>query len=138
MKYYTVLALLPCIPFSWALSLFLLDHGALILGVGKVAKIVALPCLWAYLALTKLDCRRRRRRRRRRWRRERGEERASERAGERRGEEDEEWRSAFVPRERHLGIGLDKDNTHAWHKDYRVRLGMKPDSRCQSRSFRQC
>ena len=50
MKYYTVLALLPCIPFSWALSLFLLDHGALILGVGKVAKIVALPCLWAYLA----------------------------------------------------------------------------------------
>ena len=49
MKYYTVLALLPCIPFSWALSLFLLDHGALILGVGKVAKIVALPCLWAYL-----------------------------------------------------------------------------------------
>ena len=52
MKYYTVLALLPCIPFSWALSLFLLDHGALILGVGKVAKIVALPCLWAYLVLT--------------------------------------------------------------------------------------
>ena len=49
MKYYTVIALLPCIPFSWALSLFLLDHGALILGVGKVAKIVALPCLWAYL-----------------------------------------------------------------------------------------
>ena len=52
MKYYTVLALLPCIPFSWALSLFLLDHGALILGVGKVAKIVALPCLWAYLPVT--------------------------------------------------------------------------------------
>ena len=52
----------------------------------------------------------------------RARRRAIERAREReRGEEDEEWRSAFVPRERHLGIGLDKDNTHAWHKDYRER-----------------
>ena len=54
-------------------------------------------------ALTKLDCRRRRRRRkRRRWR---AETRAG-RAGEEK-EEDEERGSAFAPKERHLGIGLD-------------------------------